>query len=131
MLTSLAPGDAVVLFDLDHFKGVNDTFGHAMGDQVLQDFSRFLRAHVRSGDGLARFGGEEFLVILRGIDPDVDATAARLVEAWRATGPVTTVSAGLAIHLPHSTAAETLASADAALFTAKTDGRDRLVAVPG
>jgi diguanylate cyclase (GGDEF)-like protein len=131
MLASLAPGDALVLFDLDHFKSVNDTRGHAVGDKVLQDFARFLRSHVRAGDSVARFGGEEFLVVLRGTEPEVDATGVRMVEAWRATRPVATVSAGLAIHPPDGTAAETLARADAALYTAKTGGRDRLVAGTG
>lgn len=130
MLAALEPGDAVVLLDLDHVKRVNDTLGHGAGDRVLEGFAAFLRAHVRSGDGVARFGGEEFLVVLRGSQPEVDATGARLVEAWRATRPLATVSAGLAFHEGGWTPTQTLAMADAALYTAKSSGRDRIVAHP-
>lgn len=127
LLSTLEPGDTVLLFDLDHFKGVNDTFGHAAGDAVLQDFARFLQSNIRYVDGVARLGGEEFLVIRRAMGP-VTEEEPRLVEAWRATQPRTTVSAGLAVHHADRTPMATLAAADDALYAAKGQGRDRIVA---
>ena len=128
LLAGLQPGDTVLLFDLDHFKDVNDTLGHAGGDRVLQDFARFLRRNTRHHDGVARLGGEEFLVIWRAQGPDDDAPEPRLVDAWRATRPLATFSAGLAVHRPERTPAQTLAAADAALYAAKRQGRDRIIA---
>jgi len=127
LLAGLQPGDTVLLFDLDHFKGVNDTLGHAGGDEVLQEFAKFLRRSVRYVDGVARVGGEEFMVVLRAIGPGAATTEPRLVEAWRATDPRTTVSAGLAVHRSDRSPADTLAAADAALYAAKRQGRDRSI----
>ena len=127
VLAGLQPGDTVYLFDLDHFKNVNDTHGHAAGDGVLQDFARFLRNNIRYVDGLARMGGEEFLVVRRAAGPGRERVP-RFVEAWRATDPLATVSAGVAIHRSDRTPQETLAAADAALYAAKGDGRDRAIA---
>ena len=129
LLASLVPGDALLMLDLDHFKSVNDTLGHAVGDAVLTSFARFVERNVRVGDGVARFGGEEFLVVLRATQPGVEEAGLRLVDEWRATDPVTTVSAGLAVHRTGQDPSETLAAADAALYAAKHGGRDRLVAV--
>lgn len=128
LLADLQPGDTVLLFDLDNFKAVNDTFGHAGGDEVLQDFARFLRGNVRHDDGVARMGGEEFLVVWRALGAGAEASQPRLVDAWRATRPRTTVSAGLAVHRADRTPADTLAAADAALYAAKGQGRDRIIA---
>ncbi len=127
LLADLQPGDTVVVFDLDNFKQVNDTFGHAAGDDVLRQFARFLRSNVRYADGVARMGGEEFLVVVRPVDAEIGTPAPRLVEEWRAVEPMTTVSAGSAVHRSDRTPAQTLAVADAALFTAKREGRDRVV----
>ena len=108
---------------------MNDTLGHAVGDAVLTSFARFVERNVRVGDGVARIGGEEFLVVLRATQPGVEEAGLRLVDEWRATDPVTTVSAGLAVHRTGQDPSETLAAADAALYAAKHGGRDRLVAV--
>ncbi|GAB3858975.1 hypothetical protein GCM10028801_19670 [Nocardioides maradonensis] len=127
LLAGLQPGDAVLLFDLDDFKSVNDTLGHAVGDHVLQDFARFLRSHTRPADGVVRMGGEEFMVIWRATDSDVHAPEPHFVDAWRATEPLATVSAGLCVHREGRSPEQTLAAADTALYAAKRDGRDRIV----
>ncbi len=64
-LSRVAPGDAIVMLDLDNFKRVNDEFGHAAGDDVLRRLGAFLREMVREGDACARYGGEEFVLVLR------------------------------------------------------------------
>lgn len=126
LLAGLHPGDMVMLFDLDNFKAVNDALGHAGGDEVLRDFARFLKSSIRPVDGVARLGGEEFVVVWRAVGAGA-TSGLRLVDAWRATRPRTTVSAGLAIHSADQTGAATLAAADAALYAAKAQGRDRVV----
>jgi diguanylate cyclase (GGDEF)-like protein len=128
MLERVKPGDAIVLIDLDHFKNVNDTLGHAAGDEVLAALGRYLRHALRGGDSVARYGGEEFVAILHDIGPAAVQSAERLVERWRDTHPVTTFSAGVAVHEAGRSPAATLGRADAALYRAKQQGRDRALA---
>ena len=131
LLDSLRPGDAVVLIDLDHFKTVNDTLGHAAGDRVLVQLGEYLRQELREGDGVARYGGEEFVVVLRGAN-HLAEVGERLVFGWAAQKPVTTFSAGLARHEQGTSPALTLAAADEAMYAAKRAGRARaVVAKPG
>ena len=125
-LASLTPGDAVVLCDLDHFKTVNDTQGHAAGDRVLVSFAACLSEVARVGDTTVRYGGEEFLLIL----PDGGADAARLVlsrlrTTWAASQAATTFSAGFAVNLAGEAGALTAERADRALYRAKAGGRNR------
>ena len=127
LLDSLREGDAVAVLDLDHFKRVNDSFGHQAGDVVLQELGGYLREAVRGADGVARFGGEEFLVVLRTATASGAPTIRRLLAGWRATVPVTTLSAGLAIHRTGRSPGDTFAAADRSLYEAKQSGRDRLV----
>lgn len=127
LLASLAPGDAVVVIDIDHFKLVNDAHGHVAGDRVLVALGRFLRDNLRRSDDVARLGGEEFLVVLRN-EPNARATAQRLVEAWRALGQPATISAGVDTHEVGRAVSETMVRADQALYQAKGGGRDRAVA---
>ena len=129
---------ALVLFDVDHFKRVNDTFGHQAGDEVLIHIARTASKVVRNEDVLSRYGGEEFVVILR----DVGIIGAKsLGERLRETverltiptdiGPVrVTVSVGCAaIGLDHDTKPEALlGAADRRLYVAKRGGRNRVVA---
>ena len=131
---------SVVALDLDQFKAVNDTHGHATGDRVLRRTAEVLRAHVRASDIVGRVGGEEFIVALPGAPL---AMALVRAEQWRsavAGGSVEseegvevrcTVSIGVAEHSRlNETIPEALRRADAALYQAKRSGRDRVVAAP-
>jgi two-component system cell cycle response regulator len=128
----------VLLFDIDHFKGINDTYGHDAGDDVLKDFAERLRRGVRGIDLVARLGGEEFVVIM----PETDAAfAATIAERLRRDVEVgafmtrtniaipVTVSIGLSDWRgPRDDAAALLKRADQALYAAKRSGRNRVVA---
>ena len=127
-LDRLCPGDAVVLLDLDHFKQLNDTAGHAVGDREIARFGQAMRLLVREHDTAARYGGEEFTLVLpqAGLD-GATALVERLQRQWRAVAR-TTFSAGLAVHPAGRSPAATLSAADAALYRAKESGRDRWAA---
>lgn len=126
---------AIALVDLDHFKTVNDRFGHPVGDDVLRRFVTIASRTLRVSDRIGRWGGEEFLVVLPsagGVD-GATLVAERLREAvaaypWDefAPGLSVTVSAGVALAGPESTADALLYRADLALYRAKRDGRDRI-----
>lgn len=128
---------ALLMLDIDHFKSFNDTFGHLSGDQALTAVARTLQAHIRNGDQAARFGGEEFVLILpETATAEASRIATRLRHAIRRTRitshegaalPGVTVSIGLAEILPAESAESLLARADAALYQAKQEGRNRLV----
>jgi len=128
---------SVIVVDLDHFKGVNDTYGHAVGDRVLQELGRVLKRVKRETDLVARFGGEEFCVLCE----ETDARGARLLaervrEELENTGLVTelgplkvTASLGVATFPDHaSTAADLFVQGDKALYEAKNHGRNRVCA---
>jgi len=125
LLESLGDGDAVILLDLDGFKEVNDTQGHAAGDQVLQELSAHLRRCLRDSDTSARLGGDEFLVVARRAFADPLAVADRILIGWSRNGRGTTLSAGVALHEPEVATTETLERADQALYQAKTAGKNR------
>ncbi len=124
-LGRLSAGDTVILLDLDHFKQVNDSFGHAAGDEVLRVFGRVLRAAVRGRDVVGRYGGEEFLIVLA--QPEGAATVLRRLRAeWVSERPYpVTFSAGIAASA--GDADETVRLADQALYEAKETGRDRWI----
>ncbi len=119
----------VVLFDLDGFKGYNDRYGHAAGDEALKAFADILAKATRRMNLSVRFGGEEFLSVLAGSGLEGAMTFAERVRATLkarglGSGPLT-VSAGVAQHHPSmSTPDEVLAAADHALYRAKREGRD-------
>jgi diguanylate cyclase (GGDEF)-like protein len=125
LLRNVRRGDALMLLDLDNFKRINDTEGHIVGDQVLTQLGQFLKEQLRGGDYVARYGGEEFLAILPAATQSALMVAQRLLDAWRATRPRTTMSIGIAIHLGAEPAMATLDRADMALYHAKRNGRDR------
>ena len=139
---SLRSGSPLLIaqLDIDHFKAVNDTHGHAAGDLVLQSFADTVRRNVRDTDVLARWGGEEFVLLLCDT-PAADAVTLmeRLRQAVQAMQvpvaqggqPITvTVSIGLARHAPADPLAGTLERADRALYAAKAGGRNRVVPAP-
>jgi len=123
---------ALVICDLDHFKAVNDTFGHASGDRVIRAFAGFLRDTASAGHVAGRIGGEEFAILL----PGANLVTARLfAEATRTAFcglPVAglpphlrfTASFGVAERMPRETLSDLLSRADKALYEAKRDGRD-------
>jgi diguanylate cyclase (GGDEF)-like protein len=126
---------AVLLCDLDHFKKVNDRFGHAAGDIVLRCTARVLRSAMRSGDAAVRYGGEEFLLVMRESDEEGALRVARSVQEGIRDMPTPidglpplTVSIGIAFFPRHGQSLdEVLAHADAAMYQAKHEGRDRIV----
>jgi diguanylate cyclase (GGDEF)-like protein len=124
-LGRLSADDTVIMLDLDHFKQVNDTFGHAAGDAVLRVFGRVLGGTVRGRDTVGRFGGEEFLVILPA-KAGADAFLARLRAEWLTKRPFPiTFSAGIAASTGDPD--ETVSLADQALYQAKKAGRDQWI----
>jgi diguanylate cyclase (GGDEF)-like protein len=126
----------LVLLDLDHFKRVNDRYGHAAGDGVLVETVRRLSARVRTGDGVVRWGGEELAVLLVGVGDGTDL-ASRAEELRRAIGDHAFEVDGFEIAVTASAGAATLSAdtdslvraADAALYDAKRAGRNRAVLV--
>lgn len=121
------PGDVVCLLDLDGFKQLNDTRGHAAGDDALRDFGRLLRQSIRVDDFAGRYGGDEFTLVLRAADPDpASGRMSELVERWHALGDHgTTVSVGVA-EVDARGGALAAKAADAALYRAKRAGRNRV-----
>lgn len=124
--------DALILFDIDHFKRINDRHGHAAGDEVLREIASRCRTVLRQQDVFARWGGEEFLVLVRGA---IDSSLAGVAENLRASisaAPIeaagkVTASFGVARFRPRDTVGAWLQRADAALYQAKNAGRDRVV----
>ena len=122
---------ALILCDIDHFKRVNDQFGHPAGDQVIRQVAAILRQQTRAEDGVFRWGGEEFLILLEA------ATAAQAVELAErirqrvlthrdAVAGVVSLSLGVAPAVAGQTPAQWVARADAALYAAKRLGRNRV-----
>lgn len=123
---------ALIVLDIDHFKRINDEHGHQAGDDVLVAFGALLRDEVRGDDLAYRLGGEEFAVLIPGLDLASAADLAqRLLHATRRAylaGHQVTVSAGVAVTRPGERTPwkRLFAQADAALYRAKADGRDRV-----
>jgi len=125
---------SVATLDVDHFKKINDTHGHAVGDAVLQQLAQLLRHRLRSADLLARIGGEEFLAVLVGIAPPQAAEICERLRLaitehdWAAIKPglVVRISVGIAGGPPPLQADDLLDRADHALYAAKRGGRNRV-----
>lgn len=121
-LGRLDGGDIVIMIDLDHFKAINDTLGHSEGDRVLRALGRTLAASLRAVDTVGRYGGEEFVVVLRG--GDAEAYLTRFRADWSAQRPhPITFSGGVAPAAPNP--ARALEAADRAMYRAKEAGRDQ------
>jgi diguanylate cyclase (GGDEF)-like protein len=120
---------ALVVLDLDRFKEINDSFGHAAGDVMLRAVSRLLTSLARQGDTVARWGGEEFVVVLPETDlPGAQRFAERLrrtIELHEVGDMKTSASCGVATMLPEDSAEQLLGAADRALYQAKSNGRNR------
>lgn len=125
---------ALMIIDADHFKDVNDRFGHLAGDGVLKDIAASLQRALRTSDRLFRFGGEEFVVICEDISPAVGTERAQMLrqaveaEIRRPDGVLVTVSIGIANSYSDGTTLNALLSAaDARLYAAKNGGRNRVI----
>jgi len=124
----------LLMLDIDHFKAINDAFGHHVGDQVLVDVAATLRQHMRAYDVFSRWGGEEFLLLLPAIEADpLLELAQRLRMAMHEVqvhgvdnAPPVRVSIGLYLCSVEEDAAESVRKADSALYQAKKRGRDRV-----
>ena len=127
---------SLVMMDIDHFKSVNDVYGHLAGDQVLKELARFLEYETRKSDIVCRYGGEEFVVLM----PKISAVnARRRAESWRAEIQVSqtaygdslisvTISMGIAVKEDSTLTCDGLISrADLALYSAKQAGRNNTV----
>ncbi len=129
-----APGAAVLYLDLDHFKGVNDTLGHAAGDRLLEATGERILASVRPGDVVARMGGDEFAVLLQQVSSEADAERVARRAHAAITQPLDHqgerlrpgASVGVALALSGDTPTDLLTRADVALYAAKRRGRDRI-----
>jgi diguanylate cyclase (GGDEF)-like protein len=130
-------GMAVIMIDIDHFKRLNDEFGHLLGDEVLRQVSSIFSQHLRKIDVVCRYGGEEFVVVLSQTGAEHAMTVAeklrRVVAEWQFPGvpcPVY-ISAGVATFPEHGTERDQLVkAADSAMYLAKQTGRNRVCLAP-
>ncbi|MBB3259841.1 diguanylate cyclase (GGDEF)-like protein/PAS domain S-box-containing protein [Paraburkholderia bannensis] len=133
-----SPQCALMMCDLDHFKSINDRFGHAVGDEALRHFADVLRNHLHGGDVAGRIGGEEFAILLSGADLDGACIVARRIQDCIAQAPLRaqegavalTVSIGVTpLRVDDASAEITLSRSDVALYRAKKGGRNRIECV--
>ncbi|MCK9187623.1 GGDEF domain-containing protein [Acidithiobacillus sp.] len=129
----------IAMIDVDHFKTLNDTYGHPAGDAILREIARRLRAALRHYDGLYRYGGEEFLAIFPGLGTECALLAAQRLCRTVAADPFQTVdghlltitlSIGITALAHHMSPAERMAIADVALYRAKQGGRNQVRLIP-
>ncbi len=127
----------VMMADIDHFKAINDSYGHLVGDAVLLEFAKRLESSVRSYDSVGRYGGEEFLILVPGCTPSDLSVSAQRIRYGVGHRPIATTAGKIAITLSvgfvassserHGDTAESLISlADTALYAAKANGRNRV-----
>ncbi len=127
---------AVIMVDLDHFKEVNDTYGHLAGDAVLREAARRMRSSLRIYDEIGRYGGEEFVVVVPGCGVSAALSLAERIRATVGQDPIdtfdapilVTASLGVAMNGEGSNADSLIRAADAALYKAKNAGRNRIEA---
>ncbi len=131
---------SVILGDVDHFKSVNDTYGHQVGDEVLIEVAQRIKAALRSEDSMGRYGGEEFLVVLPGISGTQAVLIGHRIRLFVAQEPFETEAGELSVTMslgvastdfPELFGAELLVrAADEALYQAKHEGRNRVIMAP-
>jgi len=123
---------SVIMFDLDHFKRVNDIYGHMVGDEVLEKISRVIQEQTRETDIAGRYGGEEFMVILPSVGLEGGIAFAEKIRKemeaikWEHDGLVTTISSGVAQYELGQSIPELIVRADGMLYKAKDNGRNRV-----
>ena len=131
---------AVLMLDLDHFKAINDQYGHEAGDRALQHVAAILVENTRGSDYLFRYGGEEFVVVLGSVSRTEAVAIAHALRRAIAESPVLlqggvrlplTASIGVALQDGHPDYERVLARADAAMYQAKRGGRDQVVVADG
>lgn len=131
---------SVIMGDIDHFKLVNDQYGHLAGDEVLRVFGVLMKQHARSSDIYCRYGGEEFLLLMPGMTPGKAFARAEQLRCKLAATPVSHGDAHIAVSasfgvatFPHDgrTGDQLITAADKALYAAKAAGRNRVLASPG
>ncbi|WP_415679570.1 GGDEF domain-containing protein, partial [Vibrio mytili] len=121
----------VMMFDIDYFKSINDEFGHAVGDDYLVQFSKLIHRNIRISDSFARWGGEEFVLLLPNTDEDSSMLVAEklrsLIEQYIFSGPRNiTVSIGISeFQLDDSSLEDAIERADTALYHSKENGRNQ------
>lgn len=123
---------SIMMADLDHFKSINDTYGHLVGDKVLKEVARRLSTAVRDFDSIGRYGGEEFLILLKGTPLITAMAVAERVRTHIAAGPISmhgtrvdvTISIGVGVVKPGENIEEFIKRADRALYEAKSAGRN-------
>jgi diguanylate cyclase (GGDEF) domain len=129
LLRTLRPRDVVAVLDLDDLRGINARSGHHGGDVAIRTVARYLSDTVRQGDGVARMGGDEFVVVLRDVGDEAFVLVDRIARNWNIANPEVTFSVGAALYSGGDPEV-TLRSADDALFNAKRDGRARASLAP-
>jgi two-component system cell cycle response regulator len=127
----------VLMLDLDHFKSVNDNYGHLAGDAVLREITKRMQSDVRPYDAVGRYGGEEFLVLLPGCNREVTMSTAERIRKIICVAPIETATGSLKMTTsigavatgdwPQNSPSQILQMADSALYRAKEEGRDRTV----
>ena len=128
----------IIFFDIDHFKKVNDTYGHEVGDQVLKDVANAIRSSLRTGDTLARWGGEEMVASLLGASKEDALMKAEEIRKKveflvfeKVDDLKVTISSGVATSDEKLTLPELIKRSDEALYQAKNQGRNKVVAYGG
>ncbi|MCL1939196.1 MAG: diguanylate cyclase [Desulfovibrionaceae bacterium] len=135
-----APGSdgfSCIMFDIDHFKRVNDTFGHIAGDTVLKAVASLLKEHSRERDIVCRYGGEEFIMLLPGVKVDRAIMVAERIRrciqkhVYLPDGQCVTISAGCSAYITGEPGTAVVQRADKALYMAKDSGRNSVCAIEG
>jgi diguanylate cyclase (GGDEF)-like protein len=124
---------SIIFFDIDHFKSINDTYGHDMGDKVLIELAELVKVHIRESDFFARWGGEEFVVIVKSSSHGAEILANKLkdmIQIHNFSVPKSiTCSFGVSGFVDSDSSESLLKRADKALYIAKESGRNRVITV--